>query len=338
MRKLVILTALVAVFGVTNGVTNSFAAPKLVRMAGFTPERSVVVTYTLKPFIKAVNAEVGDEIKLKGYWGGSLGRNPKKQYDLVLSGVADTAFFDPGYSPGKFPDFGLFELPFLVRSGREASIAMWRMFEKGHIRGFDKVKLLGVYSTDIYFINTKTPIKSFYKLNGLKMRTAGPVLSDTVKALGGVPIGLPITQTTESLSRGVVDGTLTGWSTILVFRMASILKYHYEAPLGIVPLVTVMNKKTWDSLSPRVQASIDKNSGAVFARASGSGFDKVAGIMASKARKGGGHTIIKLDAEGYKRGAAWAKPLHEKWIKSTRNGQKKFDDYLKIIADIRAGK
>ena len=45
---------------------------------GFTPEKRVVVTHTLKPFIKAVNAEVGDEITLKGYWGGSPERNSKK--------------------------------------------------------------------------------------------------------------------------------------------------------------------------------------------------------------------------------------------------------------------
>ena len=113
------------------------------------------------------------------------------------------------------------------------------------------------------------------------------MLSDTVKALGGVPIGLPITQVTEALSRGVVDGAFTGWSTILVFRMASILKYHYEAPLGIVPLVTVMNNKTWNGLSRRVQGSIDKHSGVVFAKQSGGGFDRVGGIMARKAKKPG---------------------------------------------------
>ena len=60
--------------------------------------------------------------------------------------------------------------------------------------------------------------------------------------------------------------------------------------------------------------------------------------MAGKAAKGGGHTIIKMDAAGYKRGAAWAKPLHEKWIASEKDGRKKYDAYLKILADIRAGK
>ena len=126
---------------------------------------------------------------------------------MVLKGVADTAFFDPGYSPAKIPNYGLFELPLLARIRLEASIAMWRVYNEGHVSGYDKVKFLGTYSTDVYFINTKAPIKSFYKLGGLKLRAAGPVQSDTVKALGGVPIGLPISQTTEALSHRLAPGT-----------------------------------------------------------------------------------------------------------------------------------
>ena len=98
-----------------------------------------------------------------------------------------------------------------------------------------------------------------------------------------------------------------------------------------------MNLKTWNGFSRKVQASIDKHSGEVFSQQSGGGFDRVAGIMARKAAKGGGHTIVKMDAAGYKHGAAWAKPLHDKWIASEKDGQKKYDAYLKILAEIRAG-
>ena len=52
---------------------------------------------------------------------------------------------------------------------------------------------------------------------------------------------------------------------VAVFGVTNGVTNSFAAP-KLVPLVTVMNKKTWDSLSPRVQASIDKNSGAVFAR------------------------------------------------------------------------
>ena len=61
MRRISIIVLALTVFGASNAL----AAQKLIRMAGFTPEKSVVVTHTMKPFIKAVNAEVGDEVKVK---------------------------------------------------------------------------------------------------------------------------------------------------------------------------------------------------------------------------------------------------------------------------------
>ncbi len=317
--------------------SGSLAEPKLVRVAAFVPERSVIVTHMMKPFVEAVNAEAGDEVTFKGYWGGALGRNPRKQYDLILKGIADSAFIAPGYSPGKFPDYGLFELPFLARTGLEASIAMWRMFRQGHVSGFGKVKLLGTYGTDVYFINTKSPIESFYKLDGLKIRTAGPVLSATVKALGGIPVGLPVTRTAEALSRGVLDGALGGWVSLRDFGMVNILNYHPVAPLGLVPLASIMNKKTWDGLSRRVQAVIDKHSGEVLSRNAGGGFDKVAAQVRASIEKKKGHTITPLTEEDYRKGAAWARPLHEAWIKGTNNGRAKYEAYLKILAEIRAG-
>jgi hypothetical protein len=60
--------------------------------------------------------------------------------------------------------------------------------------------------------------------------------------------------------------------------------------------------------------------------------------MASKAKKGGGHTIYKMDAAGYKKGAAWAQPLIDNWVKSEKGNKAKLDAYMKILADIRAGK
>lgn len=336
MHRSIVLRLALVVFAVAIASQTS-AAPKLIRIAAFTPEQSVVVSYMMKPFVEAVNADVGDEVNLKGYWGGSLGRNPFKQYDLVLKGIADSAFIAPGYSPGKFPDFGLYELPFLAHNGLEASIAMWRMYKQGHISGFDKVKLLGAYGTDIYSINTKSPVASFYKLNGLKIRTAGPVLSDTVKALGGIPIGLSVTRTAEALSRGVIDGALLGYVSLRDFGMINILNYHYDAPLGLVPLASIMNKKTWDGLSRRVQAAIDKHSGEVLSRNAGGAFDKIAVAVRAKTAKSATHKIAEMTEDGYRKGAAWARPLHDAWIARAKNGQAKFDAYLKILADIRAG-
>lgn len=333
MRRLLVLTLAC----LTLGGVSPADAQRDIRFATFLHEQSVVNVYVVKPFIEAVNAEVGNEVRLRPYWGGALGRDATKYYDILRDGVADIAFFDPGYTPGRFRDVGLFELPFLARNGTEGSLAMWRMFEKGRIGGFDEIKLLGLFSTDVYQIHTTKPVSSIFDLQGLKIRAAAAIHGDVVRALKGVPVGLPITQVTESLSRGVIDGALTGFSTIVTFRMMPVVKYHYEIPLGVLPLAIGMNRRTWDSLPPRVKAAIDKHSGDVFARNGGRGFDKRAEEALAEAKRLPDHTIIPLDDAAGK-GREWAQALHAEWIAKGDDRKQKFDMFLKILDEIRAGR
>lgn len=309
-----------------------------IRVATFTPSQSVTVRTALKPFIDAVNKEVGDEVRLRGYFGGSLSRNPKKYYDLIRDGVTDIGYFDPGYSPGRFKDFGLFELPFLARNATEASIAMWRMYEKGLLDGLEEIKVVATFATDLYQIHTSQPVDSVFDLQGMKLRAAAPMHAEALRALNGVPVGLPITQTTEALSRGVVQGALTGFSTLVTFRMLPVVKYHYEIPLGVVPVAIGMNQNSWNKLSPRVQAAIDKHSGLVISRGGGGGFDTAGTHAKAKVEADEAHHYQPLSDQEMARGREWAKAIHKKWISEVREGQKKFDAFDQILSDIRAGR
>jgi TRAP-type C4-dicarboxylate transport system substrate-binding protein len=136
----------------------------------------------------------------------------------------------------------------------------------------------------------------------------------------------------------VVDGALSGYSTLTVFRMLPIVKYHYEASLGVVPLVVGMNKKSWESLSPAAKAAYEKHSGLVMARNGGGGFEKVRGVTLAKIRNSKEHKRLSLSDQEMKKGRELMKPVYASWIKSVPDGQKKFDAYMKILADIRAGR
>jgi len=329
------LALLAAVFSL--GWSPAFAQ-KEIRVATFTPPQSVTVRTALKPFIDAVNKEVGDEVQLRGYFGGSLSRNPKKYYDLVRDGITDIGYFDPGYSPGRFKDFGLFELPFLARNGTEASLAMWRMYEQGLLDGLDEIKVIATFATDLYQIHTSKPVKTVYDLQGMKLRAAAPMHAEALRALNGVPIGLPITQTTEALSRGVVQGALTGFSTLVTFRMLPVVKYHYEIPLGVVPVAIGMNTNSWKKLSPRVQTAINKHSGIVISRGGGGGFDAAGKLAKAKIQSDKDHHYQPMTEQEMKRGEQWAKPIYRKWMSEVRDGQRKFDAFVEILADIRAGR
>ncbi len=332
MRKLFIL----AVAVVSIGTVEAYAQQTVLRVASFLPARSSTITYGLKPFMERFNKAVGDEVKVQGYWGGSLGRNPKKQADLVKDGVADIAQLVPGYTPGQFPGFSVMELPFLIRTALEGSVTEWRLFKTGLLKGWDVFKVVGLFSTEPNHFQTKRRMKSITDLGGMKIRMAGPVYGATVKHYGGIAVGMPVSQATEALSRGVVDGVMLGWGGGGVFHIYSIAKFTYAAPLGITPLAMVMNKQKWNSLSRRVQKALDDNSGEWMARDGGSGFDKNS-VKFRKIAQKGGHNTIEVSEADMKKGFEFAKPLHRAWIKKNTNGQKIFDTYLKIISDYRAG-
>jgi TRAP-type C4-dicarboxylate transport system substrate-binding protein len=309
-----------------------------IRVSSFLPARSSSIVGVFNPWLKRLRKEFGDKVSLPTFWGGALGRNPRKQYDLVKDGVTDVGMIVPGYTPGKFPGYSVFELPFMARSAAEGAAAEWRMHAKRPFPGFGNVKLLAMYSTEANNIHTKRPVRSTAGIKGLKIRTAGPVYGATVKHFGGIPIGMPVTQATEALSRGVVDGVMLGIGGATVFRVDAIAKYHLVAPFGVSPLIIIMNKKKWDGLSSRLKAVIDKHSGARLSREGGVSFDRNAKRSRAKWGKAGGHHFVDLSEAELKAGFKAVQPVHQAWIKRTKNGQKIYDAYVKVLADIRAGK
>ena len=238
---------------------------------------------------------------------------------------------------GQFPGFSVFELPFIVRSSLEGSVTEWRLFKTGLMKGWEDYKVVGMFSTEPNHFHSKRRVKSITDFGGMKVRIAGPVYGATVKHYKGIAVGMPVTQMTEALSRGVVDGVLQGWGGGGVFRIYSIAKFTYAAPLGISPLAIVMNKQKWNSLSRRVQKALDENAGEVMARDGGNGFDLNAVKFRKIAQKGGQNTIEMSEAD-IKKGFEFVRPLHKAWIKKNTNGQKIFDTYMKVIADYRAGR
>ncbi|GIR82316.1 MAG: hypothetical protein CM15mP84_00640 [Cellvibrionales bacterium] len=70
--------------------------------------------------------------------GGSLGKSPAKQFELVKSGVLDIAWILPGYTPGQFPRWDCL-------NSRSCLIPHWRQppwlaaYDAGLLTGFDGV-------------------------------------------------------------------------------------------------------------------------------------------------------------------------------------------------------
>ena len=128
MYKKVLLAAAGLMLVQTGSVD---AANVNLKVGTFVPAKSIGVSKVIKPWMAAVTAEVGSEVSMKGFWGGSLGKSPFKQYELVKNGVADMTWVLPGYTPGQFPQLQVVGLPFMLDNAMEASLVVQRLHDAG---------------------------------------------------------------------------------------------------------------------------------------------------------------------------------------------------------------
>lgn len=273
----------------------------------------------------------GTTIKL--YDDGALGRDPTKQYKLVNDGVADIAFMLPGYLPGQFPDMPMFELPGLARDTEEGSHVIWKMYKDGHLRGFNDVKVVGLYASDPAVIHGMVPLKKVEDLKSLKVRVAGPIQKEVVEALGGIPVGMPVNEVSESLTRGVVQATLIGWTGGTSFRIPQTAPHHLQISLGFNPFLVAMNKKVYDGLPAQARKAID-DSGEQLVKLQSAGYGDEDKRLIKEFQNNPKMTVTIPTAAEDARVLELVKPVHDSWIKA--QGRTAYDAYLATLKDYRA--
>ena len=239
----------------------AFAQPAKLKFAIFTPDKEQTFVTTFKPFAEAVNKEAKGVIQIDLYPNGALGRSPVAQAQMLLDGVSDIGWVVASYTPGRFQDNEVLELPGLFRDLKEATTVFTRLVNSGQLKGFEDYFPIGVFGTAPYSMHARFPLNSIADIKGRKMRASGAIESATVKALGAVPIGMPITEVTEAISRGTIDGTTAHPSVLFDFGISRVTNNHYFTRLGIVPIAILMNRKKFDSLPKAGQDAIRKYSG-----------------------------------------------------------------------------
>jgi len=331
-----LLTAAAVSYGAVIGAAQ--AETTTLRLASFVSPKSVSASRVLIPISRSIEKDSGGTLKLKGYYGGTLGRSPLKQYKLLTDGVADAAYLLELYASGQFPDNSLFELPYNIRTATEGSLARWEMFNAGHLRGYQDIKVMGVWMSDPGGIHTRKPMSSLADIKGMKIRATGKVATAFLKQFGAVPVAMSVTKVTEAIDRGVLDGLMQSWVGLVTFRTHNVVKYHYEAPVGALTFLIGLNKKKWNKLSAPHKALIDKYGGAYMAAKAGAAFDKLGKERLAKHRNDADRKFtIPTETQLLKARAA-AQPIYDEWLAGTPNGREKLDALNKILAKHRSKK
>lgn len=236
-------------------------SPTVLKLGTILPPQAPFVQKGLQGWIDAVTADSQGTLRIDLFAGGSLVRHPDQQLKMVIDNVAQMSIFPNNTVPGQFPDDEVFELPLGPRNAMEASTAAWKLYEKGLLRGYENVKVLGLLANGPGLLQTTFPVQAMSDLQGRKIRTSTNTQIEIVKAIGANPIGgIPVTTAAEGMSRRLIEGSISSWSAWAAFRMDKVAGHQVELPMGYAILPLVMNKQAWEALPPQAKAAIEKHS------------------------------------------------------------------------------
>jgi TRAP-type C4-dicarboxylate transport system substrate-binding protein len=237
------------------------AEPIKLKMAYFSSDRTTTYAAAIQPFVDAVNAEVGGVVEIDVSLSGALGKNPSQQLQLVLDGTADLAFVVPGYTPERFPDNEVVELPGLFKNIREATLVYTDLIAANALRGYDNLFVIGAFASEPETIHTRLPAASLHELAGMRIRVNNPMQATALAGLGMVPVEIPINQASGAISSGKVDGAIVGPAPLVEFGISRVLANHYLLSVSSAPLLVVMNREKYEGLPQRAKEIIRKFSG-----------------------------------------------------------------------------
>jgi len=220
-----------------------------------------------KPWMEKVEKDSGGRIKFEAYPAMQLGGTPVQLYDQARDGVVDVVWTLPGNTAGRFPRVEVFELPFIMNNAEATSKAYWEYIQTQAPDEFKETHVIAlqVHGPGMFHSATKL-IKSPADLKGMKVRGPTRQVTKLLAALGATPVGMPLPQIPDALSKGTIEGCVIPWEVVPSVKVHELTKFHTEFPatgpaLYTTTFVMAMNKPKYESLSPDLKKVIDANSG-----------------------------------------------------------------------------
>jgi TRAP-type transport system periplasmic protein len=278
------------------------------------PPQEASNKFLLVPLMKEIENATKGRVQVTVHMGGALGKGPD-HFDMASSGIVDIAVSVQAYTAGRFPLSSVVEVPFLSPSGECGARILWGLYQKfPEFRAeYKDVKVLGLHCYGAnQLMMGKKPVNTLAAAKGLKIRGTGEVQGEMIKRMGAVPLSMAAPELYESLDKGVIDGMFFAFGAARGFRFFEVTKYVTVGNFFVGPQFLVMNMKTWNSLPPDIQKTIDSLTGEKAAVMGGKGYDSedslgVADFQKAKA------TIYTLPSDELAKWKAAFAPISDAW-------------------------
>lgn len=301
------------------------------------PQSNVWLTMH-KPWMEQVEKASGGRIKFEAYPAMQLGGTPVQLYDQARDGVVDIVWTLPGNTAGRFPRIEVFELPFMMNNAEATSKAYWEYVQTMAPDEFKDTQVIALHVHGPGMFHTKDKqIRKADDLKGMKLRGPTRQITKMLGYVGATPVGMPLPQIPDALSKGVIDGCVIPWEVVPSVKVHELTKYHSEfdpagGALYTTTFVMAMNRNKYASLAPDLKKIIDDHSGMATSAWLGKtqqGNDPV-GRKSAEDRKNSIYTIPATDAQEFKRKA---RLVEVEWMEDMN---KRGHDGKKLLETARA--
>jgi len=282
----------------------------------------VPAAHPLHPAFQAwaadIEKESGGTIKSTIFPAQQLGK-AVDHYDMARDGIADFAYVNPGYQPGRFPIIAAGELPFLMENAKGGSEALDAWYRKYAGKEMKDVHFCLAFVHDPGVFNSRDKkIQVPTDINGLKVRPADATIGQFVTLLGGTNVQASAPEARDVLERGVADAITFPWNSLILFGIDKATKYHMDAPLYVTTFVWVMNKAKYEAMSPAQKTVIDDHCTTAWAEKIAAPWADWEAAGRDKIKHEPGHQVYPITADQLAQWRKAAQPLTAKWAEGAK--------------------
>ncbi|WP_233269362.1 TRAP transporter substrate-binding protein [Alteribacillus sp. YIM 98480] len=279
------------------------------------PSNHVMETEVVQEFKALTEDATNSEVQIISYPGAQLAE-PDAQYETAATGVADMGFSVHSYTPGQFPLTSVMELPFMSETGVEGSQILWELYEEFpelQDEYEDTVPLWTATSEPGQIFTVGKQVKSVEDLEGMRIRSPSPEVNRWLEEMGATPVSMSMNETYEALERGVVDGTVGPFHTLLDYSLHEVIDYVTVGNFYMTTFFAVMNQSSWDSISEENQSAMEDINGEHMSQVVGETMDKRAEEAAQAAEEAGAE-FYELSDEENEEWSEYLQPAIDAWI------------------------
>jgi TRAP-type transport system periplasmic protein len=269
-----------------------------------------------KKFADLVEQKSGGKIKVRLFPSGQLGGDLQTVSSLQ-GGTLDMTVLNAGLLVGQVKEFGLFDLPFLFQSGKEADAVVDGPFGQKLAESLTSKNLVGLGYWDLGFrnlTNGRRPVAKLEDIQGLKVRVLqSPLYIELFNSLGANAVPLPFPELYTALEQKTVDGQENPVTVIQTSKFAEVQKYLTYTRHVYNPQIVIFSKRVWDRYDPDEKKLVEE--AAAEAKVFQRQVSRDTEAKAAEQLKAQGMQLTELSAEEIARLREKVKPVVEKFSK-----------------------